>query len=346
MKENVIFVIICGVSIVIIHFFLRDVFFKSDEPSVVDSVQPLSYFNQRFAELQQLLIGEPDEPPPPFSPQDSIPDLESNDTPAWESDNWFRDSLRDGSLGPKMVKIPAGDFQMGDIQGGGDDDEKPVHQVAVRAFAMGRYEVTVDEFRQFVNSTKYQTKAEKTGECWGFIGNNSGRNWRNPRFSQSENHPVVCVSWNDAVAYTMWLSQQTGKNYRLPTEAEWEYAARAGTKTKYWWGNIFRADSANCSGSTDSFEYTAPVGSFEPNPFGLSDTVGNVWEWVADKYHGNYEEAPTDGSAWRSGVSSERMLRGGSWVNDPNFCRSADRIWLNSNIRIIYFGFRVVIGRV
>ncbi|WP_171899574.1 SUMF1/EgtB/PvdO family nonheme iron enzyme, partial [Candidatus Marithrix sp. Canyon 246] len=144
----------------------------------------------------------------------------------------FQDRLRDGGLGPKMVKIPAGSFRMGDIQGGGNYDEKPVHRVSVGKFAMGMYEVTKGQFSKFVNATAYRTDADKKGSCYAYKDgwkHVKGVNWRNPNFSQNNNHPVTCVSWNDATAYTKWLSNQTGKNYRLPTEAEWEYAARAGT---------------------------------------------------------------------------------------------------------------------
>ncbi|MCK5718018.1 MAG: SUMF1/EgtB/PvdO family nonheme iron enzyme, partial [Thiomargarita sp.] len=139
----------------------------------------------------------------------------------------FHDRLKDGSQGPDMVWIPGGSFEMGDIQDAGDSDEKPVYTVTVAEFAMGKYEVTREEFNKFVKATGHTM-----GGCdWG------GENWKEPGFSQSNNEPVVCVNWHDGTAYAQWLSTQTGHTYRLPTEAEWEYAARAGTKTKYWWGN-------------------------------------------------------------------------------------------------------------
>ncbi len=127
----------------------------------------------------------------------------------------FRDRLKDGTEGPEMVVIPAGRFRMGDIQGGGRDNEQPVHSVSVDKLAMGRYEVTVAEFRRFVNATGYQTDAEKQGSCYTWVGDGYGKNWRNLGFSQTDNHPVVCVSWNDATAYTKWLSEQTGHTYRF-----------------------------------------------------------------------------------------------------------------------------------
>jgi formylglycine-generating enzyme required for sulfatase activity/tetratricopeptide (TPR) repeat protein len=229
--------------------------------------------------------------------------------------------FRDGGEGPEMVRILAGRFRMGDIQGTGGDREQPVHEVSVKSFAMGRYPVTVGEFRSFVEATGYKTEAEKGNGAylWSRWKKIKDASWRKPYFSQDDNHPVVCVSWNDAMVYVKWLSEQTGKEYRLPTEAEWEYAARAGTETDYWWGNEIGKNRANCdgSGSQWSEKSTSPVGSFKGNRFGLYDTVGNVWEWLADKWHENYEGAPIDGSVWEEGGENYRVLRGGSWDNDP-----------------------------
>jgi formylglycine-generating enzyme required for sulfatase activity len=250
----------------------------------------------------------------------------------------FQDRLKDGSLGPEMVWIPMGTFKMGDIQGGGDDNEQPVHQVSVKKFAMGRYEITVGEFRQFVNATGYQTDAEKEGDCYTWVGDDSGKNWRHLGFTQNDNHPLVCVSWNDINAYTRWLSEQTEQNYRLPTEAEWEYAARAGTNTKYWWGNKIGANKANCnSDCKDNFEYTAPVGSFMANAFGLYDTVGNVWEWTCSEYENTYQ-----GKEKRC-VSNAGFfaLRGGSWYNNARRTRAADRDRLEPAVRSDNLGARL-----
>ncbi|HIE01033.1 MAG TPA: TIR domain-containing protein [Thiotrichaceae bacterium] len=189
-----------------------------------------------------------------------------------EESDWeiFQDSLTDGSLGPEMVVIPAGTFRMGDIQGGGYKDEQPVHEVSVARFAMGRYEITFAEYDQFAEAT---ARKKPSDAGWG-----------------RDDRPVINVSWNDVTAYAEWLSEQTGEQYRLPTEAEWEYAARAGTKTKYWWGDDIGSNNANCRNSycDDSFEYTAPVGSFEANPFGLFDVSGNVWEWTCSEYEKKY----------------------------------------------------------
>jgi len=262
----------------------------------------------------------------------------------------FRDSLKKGGEGPEMVIMPAGRFRMGDVQGTGDDDEQPVHEVSVKSFVMGRYPVTVGEFRQFVEATGYKTEAEKgdgayvrKGGSWEKV---KDANWRKPYFSQNDKHPVVCVSWNDARFYVKWLSEQTGKEYRLPTEAQWEYAARAGTETDYWWGNEIGQNRANCydSGSQWSNKSTSPVGSFKGNPFGLYDTVGNCWEWQADKWHKNYEGAPTDGSVWEKGGENYRVLRGGSWNYGPWLARTAVRNGYFSDGRFDYFGFRVIRG--
>jgi formylglycine-generating enzyme required for sulfatase activity len=242
----------------------------------------------------------------------------------------FRDRLKDGSLGPEMVWIPAGMFQMG--SNNGDSDEKPVHPVSVKSFAMGKYEVKRGEFRNFVEATGYETEAEKGDGCYGWTGSerkkDSSFNWKNPGFTQDYRHPVVCVSWNDAKAYTKWLSEQTGKEYRLPSEAQWEYACRAGSTGKYSFG-----DDENQLGNYGWYDdenagsQTHPVGEKQANKFGLYDMHGNVWEWLEDVWHDNYEGAPSDGSAWTAGGDSNvhLLLHGGSWYNNDNWLRCAFR---------------------
>jgi len=210
---------------------------------------------------------------------------------------------------PEMVLIPAGTFQMGS-----DDDAtaKPVHTVSVKSFYMGKYEVTFEEYDKFCNATG---RSKPDDEGWG----------RGKR-------PVINVSWYDAKAYVKWLSEQTGKEYRLPTEAQWEYACRAGTTTKYWWGNEIGKNNANCDGCGSQWDnkQTAPVGSFKPNPFGLYDVSGNVWEWLEDKWQTNYDGAPSDGSARMSGDSNLHLLRGGSWDYHDNSLLCAERPWSGS----------------
>jgi len=267
----------------------------------------------------------------------------------------FQDTLKDGSKGPEMVWIAAGSFQMGDIQGGGESDEKPVHRVSItQDFGMGRYEVTVGEFRQFVNATGYRTEAEKGDGCYIYKnGWNKKRdaNWRNPYFSQNDNHPVVCISWNDAVAYAEWLSQQTGKKYRLPTEAEWEYVARAGTTTKYWWGNTASHDYANYGADSccsplargkDRWEYTAPVSSFAPNQFGIYNTVGNVWEWTQDIYSSDYYKNTIYSDPTGPSTGSDRVYRGGGWYGTATYCRAALRDGGSPGVRDYDLGFRLL----
>jgi formylglycine-generating enzyme required for sulfatase activity len=264
--------------------------------------------------------------PVPHRPKPAVSVVAPSPEPPRRPGKVFRDRLKGGGHGPEMVWIQAGRFRMGTIQGYGFDNEQPVHWVSVDKFAMGRYEVTVGEFRRFVKASGYKTDAEKKGGCksnyakgWEWV---KGANWRNPGYSQTDNHPVVCVSWDDATAYANWLSQQTGHTYRLPTEAEWEYAARAGTETKYWWGNDIGSNRANCynCGSRWDDKSTAPVGSFAANQFGLYDTVGNVREWTCSEYESNYT-----GKEQRCAKSGVRALRGGAWNFNSLFVRAAVR---------------------
>ena len=225
--------------------------------------------------------------------------------------------------GPEMVVIPAGSFQMGDVQGGGGKAEIPVRTVRIqKPFAIGRYEVTFEEYDKF-------EKANVPDEGWG-----RGR------------RPVINVSSWDAVAYAKWLSGKTGKRYRLPTEAEWEYAARGGKETAYWWGKDLLQGMANCNGCGSQWDgkQTAPVGSFKPNPFGLHDTAGNVREWVQDCWHENYIGAPADGSAREEaggGNCVVRVLRGGSWADSPELLRASYRVRDVAVYRFSSIGFRL-----
>jgi len=253
----------------------------------------------------------------------------------------FQDRLRDGGLAPKMVRIPAGSFRMGDIQGGGDSDEKPVHRVSVGKFAMGMYEVTVGEYMKFVNATNSHTPEwlEK-GSSYNIKTGSDNHYKKHGSALTNRNHPIVGVSWHDAVAYTKWLSNQTDNIYYLPTEAEWEYAARAGTETKYWWGNDIGKNRANCDGCGSQWDnkQTAPVGSFSANKFGLYDTSGNVWEWTCsektDKYNGKEKNCINKNS------NKNRVLRGGSWYSYPRYVRTAYRPGGTPDDR---GGFRVVV---
>ena len=228
-------------------------------------------------------------------------------------------------LAGEMVSIPAGSFRMGDLSGEGHDDEKPVHSVTVPAFRLGKHEVTFARWDACVAD----------GGCNGYTPDDEG--WgRGDR-------PVINVSWNDVQSFIGWLNRKTGGNYRLPTEAEWEYAARAGSTTEYSWGDDIGSNRANCANDYcgDSWDTTAPVGSFPANPWGLHDMHGNVWEWVQDCWNDSYEGAPTDGSAWTSGDCVPRVIRGGSWNNDPWLLHSALRDWDDRSYRNYYLGFRL-----
>ena len=220
-----------------------------------------------------------------------------------------------------MVVLPTGRFRMGDLDGGVDSYERPVHTVTIsRRIAMGQYPVTFEDYDLYVSAMG----AERPDD----------QDWGRGRL------PVIDVNWHDARAYAVWLSEQTGKRYRLPSESEWEYAARAGTETAYSWGNEIGVNRANWH---DYGCCTAPVGSFEPNAFGLFDMHGNVWEWVEDCWHENYEGAPSDGSAWTSGGDSDyRVVRGGCWSDYPWNLRAAERLRISPSVRGVHVGFRLV----
>lgn len=235
----------------------------------------------------------------------------------------FHDALKDGTKGPEMVALQSGCYQMGSSsQEDGRYNNERQHEVCVDAVAIGRYEVTFEAFDRFARATARQRP--------GDAGLGRG------------NRPVVDVSWNDAVAYAEWLSAQTGETYRLPSEAEWEYAARAGTSTAYWWGNRTGAGNANCDGCGSPWDrrQTAPVGHFQPNPFGLYDTAGNVLEWTCSLYGKEY-----DGSEVRCVSENDgdgyRPVRGGSWNSSPRWARSAFRFRYEPGGRFNDCGFRL-----
>ena len=234
----------------------------------------------------------------------------------------FRDPLRSGGEGPEMVVIPAGRFRMGCVsQRICRDSEEPVHEVTIPApFALSVHEVTFEDYDRFTYPHKVEDQA------WG-----------------RGNRPAIHVSWDDAKAYVAWLSSETGAEYRLPSEAEWEYAARARSETKYSWGNDIGSNRANCllDFCGDPWENTAPTGSFGPNAWGLHDMHGNVQEWVEDCWNPNYSAAPSDGSAWLNGNCDVRVLRGGSCSNNPRGLRAAERDRLLTDRRNRDVGFRV-----
>ena len=260
----------------------------------------------------------------------------------------------------ELTDIPGGTFRMG---GKGDDDEKPVHDVTVPAFKLGKYEVTVGQFQAFVEVTGYITDAERNADsnagCRTYSGDNwswtSGRSWRSPGYSIGDDQPVACVSWNDAQAFIAWLTEHTGEGYRLPSEAEWEYAVRAGSTRNYHFGNSKSqlCRYANHADSHTDFDWrnkscsdgigarTASVGRYQPNSFGLHDMHGNVYEWVQDCWNDSYVDAPADGRVWMSGDCDLRVVRGGGWSNDPRNLRSATRGRVGRSNRYNDLGFRL-----
>ena len=239
------------------------------------------------------------------------------------------ETFRDCDECPEMVVVPAGSFMMGAPVSEPDSlsRERPVHEVTIaEPFAVGVYEATFEEWDACVAD----------GGCGGHRPNDQG--WgRGDR-------PAMLVNWGDAQSYVEWLSRRTGESYRLPSESEWEYVARAGTRTAYSWGDAVGVNLANCYGCGSSWDNVspAPVGSFDANPWGLHDVHGNVWEWVQDCWNADYEGAPSDGSAWLSGTCSERVLRSGSWDYVPSSLRAANRIKIPTGIRDVDFGLRVV----
>ena len=242
-----------------------------------------------------------------------------------------KDVVRECVDCPAMVVLPAGTFTMGspDSEAGRFSDEGPQHDVRIAApFAVGKFDVTKDEFAAFVKDTGY---------------NSMGSGWQNPGFTQTGSDPVVKVSWGDANAYAKWLSTKTSATYRLLSESEWEYAARAGTTTAYFWGDAVGKNNANCNGCGSPWDnkQTSPVGSFAPNAFGLYDMHGDVWQWVQDCYRDSYNGAPNDGSPIDSGECGRRVFRGGSWYSLPRGLRATDRDGFSPSNRYIGLGFRV-----
>jgi len=259
-------------------------------------------------------------------------------------------SARDCSECPDMVRLPAGSFVMGadgaeeQREGLGDwarNRGLPRKRITIRtAFWMSRTEVTIGQFRAFVEATNRDMGAK----CWVWAGkwtDMAGRNWRDPGFPQSDTHPVTCVSSTDAIAYAAWLSQRTGRRYRLASEAEWEYAARAGTVTARYWGDEW-GDGDRYATIHAKRGGTTPAGSLIPNAFGLHDILGNVWEWTMDAYNKDLAAQPEDGSPRTAGAGGLRILRGGSWAEDPSVVRAGYREAFGAGNRGDRFGIRVV----
>ena len=314
------------------------------------------------AEVSSRSLGRGLSPPPragleplpaetgsePFSPGGQVAERSGQASPERESERRFQDC----PACPELIVVPAGSFMMGSPSGeaGRLDNEGPVRRVVIaESFAIGVHEVTRGEYARFVQAADHEAGSScrvQNGES-GAWTERPGASWRSPGFEQTDRHPVVCVSWEDAQAYVQWLSGKTGHAYRLPSESEWEYAARAGTGTPRYWGAAAgpceHANGAEAA-CADGHVRTSPVGTFAANGFGLHDVLGNTGEWVQDCWHEGYGGAPAGGKARESGDCGERVLRGGSWRDGPERLRAANRYGAASGMRSSAAGFRVLRG--
>ena len=276
--------------------------------------------------IEAELEAEPEplpEPEPMVEPEPE-PVVEAEPEPVYVSKaNVFRDRLKSGGNGPTMIKVPAGTYRMGGPSAIVSSDEVPRREVTVPSFMVSTYEITFAEYYRFADATG-RRKPKNSG--WDI-----------------KTHPVVDVSWDDALAYTRWLGKQTGMRYRLLSEAEWEYVARAGTTASFWWGIKVGQGNAHCFDCKSDFSTSKPakVGTYKPNLFGIYDTAGNVYEWVHDCYHRNYKDAPTDGSVWEGGDCDVRIVRGGAYRSPANSMRAENREKFKSGKGQYNVGIRV-----
>jgi len=281
-------------------------------------------------------------------------------------------AFRDCPDCPEMVTLPSGSFLMGLSAKEAKRDsrqesllyklaegwrwprqDQPQHPVKIaQPFGIGKYPITRGEFALFVKETGFSTDQPCEVVGGRYSGFNSAANWHNPGFEQTDRDPVVCVSWSEAHAYISWLNKKIGKRsasgeegpYRLPSEAEWEFAARAGTRTIRWWGDALGTDNAVCThcGSPWDNKKTVQVGLHGANAFGLADMLGNVWQWTADCWNADYKGAPEDGSTRLTGNCAKRVMRGGSWRSDPETVTSSARLPVIVDEHWNFSGFRVV----
>ena len=280
-------------------------------PAVKQSAQP----SPTMAPAPQESAPQP-QPGPAGKQQSPLPHSASPGVLAPTPPAQSTSSVRE----PAMSPLRGGSFGMGSNEEG---SEKPVHQVTVKPFAIGKFPVSIREWNECA-----------AAKACGFMA------------TGKDEAPVTNVSWTDAKHYVAWLAQASRKPYRLPTEAEWEYAARGGTQTKYWWGDQFQPGMANCKNCADiaAAEQPIKVGSFGANPFGLYDMGGGVDQWVEDCWHKNYQGAPTDGSAWMESQCSSHVIRSGSWRNDGRYVRPSNRDSYDTDVRYPTHGFRVAIS--
>ncbi len=289
---------------------------------LVESTQQTIEAELEKSEPEPAPAPEPEPEPEPVAEPEPRPEPEPEPVYVDKADV-FRDRLKSGGRGPTMIQVPAGTFRMGGASSLVSPDETPRHEVRVRSFMVSVYEITFEEYYRFAKATGRK------------LPKNNG--W------DVKTHPVINVSWDDAQAYTRWLSKETGMRYRLLSEAEWEYAARAGTTSSFWWGLKAGSGNAHCFDCKTDFSLSKPakVGTYKPNPFGLYDTAGNVFEWVHDCYHRNYQDAPDDGSVWEGGDCDVRVARGGAYRSPATSMRVENREKFKSDKGHYNVGFRV-----
>jgi formylglycine-generating enzyme required for sulfatase activity/uncharacterized caspase-like protein len=315
-------------------------FNEAVQQDLQDYQQHLGLRDEDIASIEQRIIGQT-KPPTPEKPASNQFEFEVVAVNAQgkpinrskERAEYFTEDLGKGVV-LEMVAIPGGEFLMGSPENEPEryDSESPQHTVTIQPFFMGKFPVTQSQWQAVAALDKVKIDLDP-----------------DPSHFKGANRPVECVSWDDAIEFCARLAKKTGKTYRLPTEAEWEYACRAGTTTPFYFGETITTDLANYNGNYtygqgskgEYREQTTHVGKFPANPFGLFDMHGNICEWCQDEWHDNYNNAPTDGSAWLNG-DDEAILRGGSWLSDPWNCRSADRDWIGRVVRLNNVGFRVV----
>lgn len=342
--------LIIGIAI---SFFLVN---KDPEPQIKTVQTETSSAEKQIIKLDTTVINTP------VSNEDQTSDKIKNEST-------ITDKLKDGSSAPDLIILSTGSFLIGskNTELGRHENEGSQKQVhLLHLVALGKTEVTVSQFKKFVEDTNHITDAENDAKKGCRIFENewvwkSNHYWRKPGYFQTDEHPVVCISWNDAVAYTEWLSEQTGHFYTLPSESEWEYAARSDTSTLRFWeqnnesaclyanvSDITRATMHNLNKSDknifaceDGYAYSSPVGSFKENPYGFYDILGNVWEWTADCWNNSYDNLPLDGQPHLSGNCENRVYRGGAWGNSPNLIRAAKRGTDPKEFRYYNVGFRV-----
>jgi formylglycine-generating enzyme required for sulfatase activity/serine/threonine protein phosphatase PrpC len=282
------------------------------------------WMNAANETIEEQLTPDPIPEPEPVKQPEPEPVPEPKPEPVFtDKSDAFRDSLKSGGRGPLMIQVAGDTFRMGGASAIIAVDEVPRHEVTIQSLMVSVYEVTYAEYDRFASATNRRKPASK--------------GW------DRKLHPVADVSWDDALAYTRWLSVQTGKKYRLLSESEWEYVARGGTSKSYWWGTTTGSGNAHCFDCKTDFSTSKPakVGTYEPNKFGLYDTAGNLFEWVHDCYHRNYTGAPNDGSVWEGGDCKVRIVRGGAYQSPSSSMRVENREKFKSDKGQYNVGIRV-----